>query len=150
MNPVVNLMITHWGWRNMLRVMGGMALLIGLPCTSTFIQPPRDHLNKCSENKTQNSTHISPIHTVDEESFIDLEKRSHNQPETLHERIEVEQTPDEKKSLNQSETAHQRTLKDQLKILLFPELWFFTVAVVGTSTIQGFYYISLVSITFLK
>ena len=53
LNPVIYLMITHWGWRNMLRVIAAMILLIGVPCIYTFIPPCDDVQLSSSCDDTQ-------------------------------------------------------------------------------------------------
>ena len=128
-NPVTHIMITNWGWRNMLRIMGGIILLVGIPCISTYVQPLMDPLNPPIKKKRKKSTQKDP----------DAEKGKHladyRKESTMR-----------RPSRRQSEVVFDKTFKEQLQVLLFPEMWFFAVALLGCAMTMSFYYVSFVSI----
>ena len=127
-NPVNHHLITAWGWRNMLRAMGAIILLVGIPCCATYNQPLVDPLNPPIKKKV-------PKDPVKEKGDL-----------LAHYRKESTAVNGRRTSRRQSEVVFDKTIKEQLQVLLFPELWFMAIALLGCAMTMSFYYISFVSI----
>ena len=131
-NPVTHLMITNWGWRWMLRAMAAISLLVGIPCCATYIQPLLDPLNPpIKKKKKKKSITKDPVKEKGEE-LAHYRKVSTVQPRRA--------------SRRSSEVVFDKTWREQIQVLLFPEMWFMALALLGCAMTMSFYYISFVSI----
>ena len=120
LNPLIYLMITHWGWRNMLRVIATMIILIGIPCICTFIPP-------CDDKPLSSSRDDKQVQSSNETKVKSKEKRL------------------SRRQSQASAIFDKKPMSEELRVLPFPELWFFVVATLGSAMVQSFYIVSFVS-----
>ena len=96
LNPLIYLMITHWGWRNMLRVIATMIILIGVPCICTFIPP-------CDDNPLSSSRDDTQVQSSNETKVKSKEKRL------------------SRRQSQASAIFDKKPMSEELRVLLFPE-----------------------------
>ncbi|XP_033644650.1 monocarboxylate transporter 13-like [Asterias rubens] len=132
MNQVVHHLIISWGWRNMLRVVGGILLFVSVPCVTTFVQPSSKNLIQADS--------VAPLEDEDE---LDEEKAKLREATS-------EITDEEKLRLKEKEASEDKEVVKEgrcsrLRNVAYPELWFLSFGITGCCMTMTFYYVSMVS-----
>ncbi|XP_022092159.1 monocarboxylate transporter 13-like [Acanthaster planci] len=129
MNQVVHHLIVAWGWRNMLRVVGAILLIVSVPCVSTYSQPSSKNLVLADS--------IAPLEEGEgkEKEGVDEEKKA----------LEEEKQRLKEKEAEAEEDEAKPSRCERLRNMAYPELWFLSVGIMGCCMTLTFYYVSMMS-----
>ncbi|XP_038057383.1 monocarboxylate transporter 13-like [Patiria miniata] len=132
MNQVVHHLIIAWGWRNMLRVVGGILLIVCVPCVSTYSQPSSKNLVLADSVAPPEDEEGESTEKADQEkTIVDEEKQRLKEKEA--------------EAVGEEDGVAKTGRCERLRNIAYPELWFLSIGIMGCCMTLTFYYVSMVS-----
>eukprot|EP00057_Strongylocentrotus_purpuratus_P014251 XP_011668725.1 PREDICTED: monocarboxylate transporter 9 isoform X1 [Strongylocentrotus purpuratus] len=98
--PLMSFIISRYGWRVLLRIVGPLLLFVGLPCALTFVEPSHPSGDRKHQNGDKNIIYLRNEEEIAEISeLMDDSKMLKNSPKPLsvNEKSQCSQSGDEKR-----------------------------------------------------
>ncbi|XP_071503583.1 monocarboxylate transporter 7-like [Diadema antillarum] len=152
MNLFIFYLVTNLGWRNMLRVMAGIILALGIPSISTYSQPPTPPTEVADEAEKKKPLAASEPAPSKAAIAKAAEAEGLLPPSSSSQESETKQTTEVR--MNEKEVKVQipgkkptrmETVKRCLVILTYPEIYFLALGLMGCAMTMSFYYVSMVN-----